>query len=267
MNIHSTAVVEPGASLGENVTVGPFAYIAGNVQIGSGCMIGPHAVMHPFTSVGSGCRIHACAVIGDLPQDLAFKEQESYVKIGANCVIREGVTIHRGTKPGTSTVVGDGCFLMVNSHLAHNVQMGNNVILANGVLLAGYAEIGERVFFSGNSMVHQFARVGRLAMLGGGSGAAKDVPPFCTLRPITLNRVVGLNVVGMRRAGMGSKERLEVKKAYKLVFRSGLNVSQAVEAIKQEFKEGPALDFALFIEASKRGICAASRTGESDEEE
>ena len=267
MNIHSTAVVEPGASLGENVTVGPFAYIAGNVQIGSGCMIGPHAVIHPFTSVGSGCRIHACAVIGDLPQDLAFKEQESYVKIGANCVIREGVTIHRGTKPGTSTVVGDGCFLMVNSHLAHNVQLGNNVILANGVLLAGYVEVGERAFLSGNVLVHQFTRIGRLAMLSGGSGVGKDVPPFCTVRNITVNQVAGLNVVGMRRAGIGSKERLEVKKAYKLVFRSGLNVSQAVEAIKQEFKEGPALDFALFIEASKRGICAASRTGESDEEE
>ena len=256
MKIHPTAVVDPGAKLGRDVEVGPFSYIEGRVEIGDGCVIGPHVTIREYTTLGAGCRVHAGAVIGDLPQDLGFKGGESYVRVGPNCLIRENVTIHRGSKPGTATEVGESCFLMAGSHCAHNVRLGSRVILANGVLLAGYVEVGERAFLSGNSMVHQFARVGRVAMLGGGSGATKDVPPFCTLRVLMESQIGGLNVVGMRRAGMGDAERLAVKRVFGILFRSGLNVSQAVERIKAEYPSGPGAEMATFIEQSKRGICA-----------
>lgn len=255
--IHPSAVIESGAELGQNVTVGPFAYIAAGAQVGDGCQIGAHASVLRYTTVGAGCRIHDGAVIGDLPQDFAFEASTaSYVKIGSGCVIREGVTIHRGTKPGTVTEVGNQCFLMANSHLAHNVRLGNQVVLANGALLGGYVEVGDRCFISGNCTAHQFVRIGRLAMMGGGSGVSKDVPPFCTARPLTPNTILGLNVVGLRRAGFTPAQRAEVKEAFGLLYRSGLNVSQAVEAMKKRFAEGPAREMTDFVEASKRGICA-----------
>lgn len=264
MSIHLTAVVDPGAVIGANVSIGPFAFIDRDTQIGDGCVIGPHSVILRFTTLGRNCRVHACAVLGDLPQDLAFKNEPSYVKIGANCIFREGVTIHRGTKPGTSTVVGDNCFLMANSHLAHNVQLGNGVIVANGALLAGYVEVGERAFISGNAVIHQFVRIGRLAMLSGCSGIGKDVPPFCTTVGICRNRIAGLNVVGLRRAGIGPEERRAIRAAIKVLYRSGLNVSQALERIKKEFTQPVVQEICAFIEASKRGICTMHQEAEEE---
>ena len=173
MSIHPSAMVNPNAVLGDHVTVGPFAFIDRDTQIGEDCVIGPHSVILRYTSLGRSCRVHAGAVLGDLPQDLAFKDEPSYVKIGANCVLREGVTIHRGTKTDTSTVLGDNCFLMANSHLGHNVQLGHGVIIANGALLAGHVEVGERAFISGNVVIHQFVRIGRLAILSGCSAVGK----------------------------------------------------------------------------------------------
>jgi UDP-N-acetylglucosamine acyltransferase len=245
-NIHPTAVIEDGAEIGE------------------GAEIGPHVTIYRHVTLGPNCRIHAGAVLGDIPQDLAFNNVESHVRIGANCVIREHATIHRGTKPDTSTIVGDGCYLMTNSHLAHNVRLGSRVIVASGALLAGYVEVGDLAFISGNSVVHQFVRIGKLAMLSGLSGIGKDIPPFCTTRGAEPNQVGGLNVVGMRRAGMGPAQRTEVKRAFKLLYRSGLNVTQALEAIRGEFRTGPALEMCDFIEASVRGIC---RMAETDDEE
>jgi UDP-N-acetylglucosamine acyltransferase len=245
-NIHPTAVIEDGAKIGE------------------GAEIGPHVTIYRHVTLGPNCRVHAGAVIGDVPQDLAFNNVESHVRIGANCVIREHVTIHRGTKPDTSTIVGDGCYLMTNSHVAHNARLGSRVIVASGALLAGYVEVGDLAFISGNSVVHQFVRIGTLSMLSGLSGIGKDVPPFCTTRGVVANQIGGLNVVGMRRAGMGPAQRTEVKRAFKLLYRSGLNVTQALEAIRGEFRAGPALEMCEFIEASARGIC---RMAETDEEE
>lgn len=261
MSVHQTAVIEAGAKLGKDVTVGPFAWVDRDTEIGDGCVIGPHVVVHRHTSIGRGCRVHAGAVLGDLPQDVAFRpDAVSWVRIGANCVIREGVTIHRGTKADTATVVGDGCFLMANSHLGHNVRLGDGVILANGALLAGYVEVGDRAFISGNAAVHQFVRIGRLAMLSGCAAITKDVPPFCTTRAASLNYIAGLNVVGMRRAGMSPADRQTVRRAFKILFRSGLNVAQALGRLKAEFPAGPARDFWAFVEASKRGICAFGGT-------
>jgi UDP-N-acetylglucosamine acyltransferase len=153
---------------------------------------------------------------------------------------------------------------MTNSHLAHNVRLGSRVIVASGALLAGYVEVGDLAFISGNSTVHQFVRIGRLAMLSGLSGIGKDVPPFCTTQGFTANRIGGLNVVGMRRAGMAPAQRAEVKRAFRLLYRSGLNVTQALEAIRGELRTGPALEVCDFIEASARGIC---RMGEAEDQE
>lgn len=265
MSIHSTASVDSAAELGADVEIGPFAVVAAGARIGDGCRIGPHAVIFGGVRLGARCRVHAGAVLGDLPQDLSFRGAESFVEIAEECTIREGVTIHRGTKEGTVTRVGPRCFLMANSHLAHNVQLGERVILANGALLAGYVTVGDYAFISGNAAVHQFCRIGRLAMLGGGSCITKDCPPFCTVRTNSLNRVAGLNVIGLRRAGLDAATRLQIKQAYKLIYRSGLNVTQGLEAIRREFTSGPALEFANFIEGAARGICGVLRLEEGEE--
>jgi UDP-N-acetylglucosamine acyltransferase len=267
MNIHPTAVVEAGAELGAGTSVGPGAFIAAGAKIGADCVIGPHAVIFQHVTLGPRCRVHAHAVLGDLPQDLTFTPAESFVRIGADCVIREGVTIHRGTKPATATVVGAGCFLMANSHLAHNVQLGARVILANGVLLAGYAEVGDGVFMGGNAGVHQFVRIGRLAILQGLAGASQDVPPFCTLVGAAINRVAGLNSVGLRRAGLTPEQRLEIKRAFKLLYCTGLTYRAAVARIRAELPAGPAHEMADFVAASKRGIVGYGGAAGGDVEE
>lgn len=264
MQIHSTAIVDKGAELGSDVVVGPYAVIGDEVQIGAGVRIGPQAVIHKYVSIGKNCTVHAHAVLGDLPQDLAFKDVVSHVRIGSGTTIREGVTIHRGTKPETVTEVGENCYLMANSHLAHNVKLGNNVIVVNGALLAGYVEVGEKAFISGNCVIHQFVKIGRLAMLGGNSGISKDVPPFCTAWSVHLNAIAGLNVVGMRRAGISAADRLTIKRIFTILFRSGLNTAQAVQKLKSEENSPYALEFCRFIESSKRGICGY-KSGSEDE--
>jgi UDP-N-acetylglucosamine acyltransferase len=255
MAIHPTSVIEAGAELGKDITIGAFAYIDHDVRIGDGCVIGPHVTILRYTSLGKGCQVHAGAVLGDLPQDLAFKDQESYVRIGDNCTIREGVTIHRGTKFGTVTSVGNDCLLMAFSHLAHNVKIGNKVIIANGALLAGYVEVGDQAFISGNCLIHQFARVGRLAMMSGGSAIHKDVPPFCTTRSVSLNKVMGLNVVGMQRAGFSSEDRLTLKRAFKILYQSNLTLPQAIASLEENFTSELVLEWCHFIQSSQRGIC------------
>ena len=256
MNIHTTAIVSSKAELGANVTIGPFCVIEADVKIGDNVRIGPHVTILPYTTIGAGCTIHANAVLGDLPQDLVFKADTiSYVRIGANCVIREGVTIHRGTKPETETVAGERCYLMANSHLAHNVRLGEQVVLANGALLAGYAEVGDRAFISGNCLIHQFTRVGKLAILAGGSAFNKDVPPFCKTKGLEANAVMGLNVIGLKRAGLGAPDRLAIKRAFHTLYQSGLNVGQATAKIRTESPSAAVIEFCEFVEQSKRGIC------------
>lgn len=248
MSIHPTAVIEEGASLGADVVVGP------------------HAVIFRHAVIGLRTRIHAGAVIGDAPQDLSFKGGESRVRIGSDCVIREHVTIHRGTKPGSETVVGDHCFLMANSHLGHNVVLGRRVIIANGALLAGHVQVADGVFISGNAVIHQFVRIGRLAMLSGCSAMSKDVPPFCTTRGASLNVIAGLNIVGMRRAGLGAEERLSVKRAFHLLYRAGLNTRQALDRLLTTFPDGPAAEMATFVASSKRGIAGSAYEADAAEE-
>lgn len=267
MNAHPTALIDPSAVVAAGVTIGPYAVIGAEVRIGSGTVIGPHAVIEPFVTIGANCRIHGHAVIGDLPQDLGFKPgTRSFVRIGDGCTIRESVTIHRGTKEDTVTVVDDGCFLMAGAHVAHNCRLGRRVIVANNVLLAGYVEVGDGAFLSGGAVVHQFTKIGRLALLSGNSGIGKDIPPFCIAAGVHLNSIAGLNVVGMRRAGLGPEDRKAVKRAFDLLYRSGLNFRDVPARIRAEFASGPALEIADFIGASKRGICPFRETAGAEEE-
>lgn len=266
VNIHPTAIVDKKAELGVNVAIGPFCVVEAPATIGDNVRLGSQVVILPYTTLGAGCTLHAHAVIGDLPQDLTFKDAPSYVRIGANCTIREGVTIHRGTKPETETVTGEGCFLMANSHVAHNVRLGSQVIMANGAILGGYVEVGDRAFISGNAGVHQFCRVGKLAMLGGNGVLTKDLPPFCTVRSVSLNTVAGLNVVGLRRSGYGATERQAIKRAFQTLYQSGLNVSQATAKIREESSSPAVLEFCEFIEQSKRGICRFEGQAEEPED-
>ena len=266
MAIHPTALIDSTAVIDASAHIGPYAVIGPEVQIAAGVDLGPHAVVLSHTRIGKGCRIHAHAVVGDAPQDVAFSGEPSWVDIGEGVVIREGVTIHRGTKPDSATRVGDGCFLMANSHLAHNVELGRRVIVANGALLAGYVVVGDGAFISGNAAIHQFCRVGRLAMIAGSSAISRDVPPFCTTYAGAYNEVVGLNTVGLRRAGFSPEDRLHVKRAFALYYRQGLRPAEAVARIRAEWPTGPARAFADFAADSKRGLCALSRRPRAVEE-
>lgn len=264
MTIHATALVDPSARLAPNVEVGPYAVIGPLVELAAGVRIGPHAVVVSHTRIGEGTHVHAHAILGDTPQDVAFRDAPTWVEIGRNVIIREGVTIHRGTKPESVTRVGDGCFLMANSHLAHNVELGPRVIIANGALLAGYVEVGDAAFISGNVVVHQFCRIGRLAMLSGGSAISQDVMPFCATWSAARNRLAGLNIIGMRRAGLSPEDRLMVKRAFRLLFRSGLAAKEAIARIRAECAPGFAQEMADFAEHAKRGLCGLGRAIEEE---
>jgi UDP-N-acetylglucosamine acyltransferase len=255
--IHSTAVIDSAATLGENVCVGPHAFIDADVHIGDDCKIGPNAVILRYVELGSGCKVHAGAVIGDIPQDIDFVGEPSFVKVGNNCIMREGVTIHRGTKPGSVTEIGDDCFLMAFSHCAHNVKLGKAVVLVNDALLGGYVEVGDGAFVGGKVGLHQFVRVGRLAMLGGGCGMSIDVLPFMMTKSQAFNEMAGPNSVGLRRAGIGPEERKEIKRAFVLLCRSGLSREDALKQIRDTSTTPPAEEICRFVESSERGICQA----------
>ncbi len=263
MKIHSTALVSPTARLGEDVEVGPHAIIGPEVTLGPGCVIQAHAVLESQVTMGSGNFVGYGAIIGAPPQDFAHKpEVSSSVRIGDNNRIREYVTIHRGTKEGTETTVGSGCFLMVGTHLGHNVSLADNVIITNNCLLAGYVDVGESAVLGGGSVFHQFMRIGRRAMIAGSSSFNKDVPPFVTAN--FRNLLVGINVIGLRRGGFSLEARMEVKKAFKLVYRSGLRVREALEAAGTTAWGAEACEFFDFIKASKRGTCTSNRLSAVD---
>lgn len=264
--IHPTAIVESGAQLGAGVQIGPYAYVAATARLGDGCILAPHAVVLGYTTLGARCKVHSGAVIGDLPQDLSFKDEPSYVVTGDDCTFREGVTIHRGTKPGTTTRIGSHVFMMANTHAAHNTEVGDRVIMANGALLGGYVTVGERCFLGGNAAVHQFCHIGRLAMVGALSFISKDLPPFCITLSSENSQVGGLNIVGLRRAGLTTAQRAQIKAAFNLVYRSGLNTTQAAERLRAETANPFAAEFAAFLAGAKRGICRPAFGNDADPE-
>jgi UDP-N-acetylglucosamine acyltransferase len=264
--IHPTAIVHPHAKLHPTVRVGPYAVIDADVELGADCIVGPHVYLTGMTSIGNGNKFHAGCVIGDAPQDLKYKDEPTNLRIGDNNVFREHFTVHRSTKPADATVIGSNNFLMANAHIGHNCVVGNHVIIANGALLAGHAVVQDRAFISGNCLVHQFTRVGTLAMMRGGAAISKDLPPFCVA--LRENEICGLNVVGLRRAGFSAEQRLELKQLYKFLFRSGINFRSAVDEARKKFTGTGAQTVLEFVAAAKRGVCSDSSVGayESGEE-
>jgi len=257
--IHPTAIIHPQAKLDATVQVGPYAVIDAGVELGADCVVGPHVYLTGLTLIGAGNRFHAGCVIGDAPQDLKYKDEPTGLRIGDNNVFREHVTIHRSTRPDVETIVGSRNFFMQHSHVGHNCVIGSDVILAGGALLAGHAVLQDRVFISGNCLVHQFTRVGTLAMMQGGSGISQDLPPFTMLSQGNL--MCGLNVVGLRRAGFTAEQRLELKRLYHQLFRSGKNLREAVAAAGKSFNSAPAKVLLNFIGEAKRGVCSDSGHG------
>jgi UDP-N-acetylglucosamine acyltransferase len=254
--IHKTAVISDGAVIHPTADIGPFAVIGANVKIGAGTKIGAHVVIDGHTSIGENCHIFAGAAIGLEPQDLKYKGEPTGVIIGNNCVIREYVTIHRATHEG-NTVLGDNCFLMNYCHIAHNCQVGNGVIMANSTTLAGYVEVGDGAVFAGMVILHQHVRVGRYCMLGGMTGSRVDLPPFalCDGRP---SMVRGINTIGLRRNKLGPDKRAAIRQAYKLIYRSGLNTTQALAKVKEEIESFDELtEICDFFANSKRGVAPA----------
>ncbi len=252
--ISELAVVSKKAKIAEGVEVGPFAIIEADVDIAAGVKIWPHAHILNGTRIGEGAQVHMGAVVGHLPQDLTFDTNiKTFTKIGKGTVIREYATIHRSTKEGLATTVGDGCYLMAVSHVGHDCHLGNNVILANGALLAGHVEVGDNSFISGNVVVHQFCRIGSYCIIGGFSGVNKDVPPYMLVRGPSVMR--GVNLVALRRAKFQRDTIHKITEAFKFLYQSDLNTSQAIEEIK---KLGPSKELdhlVAFIQNSKRGIC------------
>lgn len=258
--IHPTALVDPRAVLAADVRVGAYACIEGPVQLAAGCVIEAHAILTGDVQIAADTTVGHGAVVGGKPQDRAFDPAtQSGVRIGARCIIREHCTIHRGTAPGSVTVVGDDCFLMAGAHLGHNARVDDHVVLANNVLLAGHVHVGERAFAGGGSVFHQFVRVGRLAMMQGNGIFTQDVPPF--VMAAGLNTVHGLNVVGLRRAGIAAAERAEIKVAFKLLFASGLNRSQALAAAGWEWGACAAEFLEFARTATTRGLSAPRSRG------
>lgn len=251
--IHASALIGKQVAIGINNIIGPNVIIEDGVKIGSHNKILSGACICRGTEVGNHNIIHMNAVIGHEPQDLAYQGQPTFTKIGSKNVIREFVTIHRGTKEGTSTILGDENFIMAYCHIAHNCHLGNNIIMVNQASLTGHCIVENRAFLSGMTGFHQFTRIGTLAMVSALTAINKDIPPYviCGGRPGVAQ---GINVVGMRRAGIGPQVRAEIKEAYKLLYRSGLNVSQALEKIKSSLKSAEVAHMVEFIEASKRGI-------------
>jgi UDP-N-acetylglucosamine acyltransferase len=262
--IHPTAIVDPGAQLGADVEIGPFSIVGPQAVIGEKTIVQSHVVIEGDVAIGTGNFIGHGAIIGAPPQDVSFSpEQKTKVEIGNDNVIREYCTIHRGSPEGSATKIGDKNFLMAGAHIGHNCVTGNNVIIANNCLLAGHVRVDDGSFLGGGSTFHQFMHVGRLVMVQGSSGFGKDLPPFTIAAE--RNFVFGINVIGLKRAGFSAKDRDEIKKAFKLVYTSGLNISQALEKAATMKFGGPTREFLDFVaNAKKRGICPLKR-GASEE--
>jgi len=265
--IHPTAIIHPKAKLDSTVQVGPYAVIDEGVEIGPDCVTGPYVYLTGLTKIGAHNEIHAGCVIGDAPQDLKHTGEPTRLRIGDHNVFREHVTVHRSTTTDGETIIGSHNYLMQHSHVAHNCVVGDHAILASGALLGGYANVADRAFLSGNCMVHQFIRVGTLAIMQGGSAISKDLPPFTVA--LGVNEICGLNVVGLRRAGFTVEQRLELKKLYHALFRGGRNLRAAIADARKEFSSAGAQTMIDFIAASKRGVCSdvgAGRGSESKDE-
>ena len=252
--IHRTALIDPTAELGADVSVGPYCVIGPKVTVAERCSIASHAVIERNTRIAEGVKIGYGTVIGNDPQDLKYKGEETWVEIGAGTIIREYCTINRGSTATGKTTVGERCFLMTYVHIAHDCVIGNDVIMANSVQMAGHVTVYDRAIISGLVPIHQFVRIGTYSFVGGGSRVNQDVPPYTKAagNPVHL---YGLNSVGLQRAGFSPEVKLALKRAYRLVFNSDLTVSQGVARARVELPQVVEVEtFLKFIEASQRGV-------------
>lgn len=253
--IHETAIVHPKAEVGENVEIGAYSIVREHVTIGANTKIGPHVVIDPFVDIGSDCKIFQFAAIGAEPQDLKFSGEKSFVKIGSGNVIREFVTIHRGTSDGIGvTEIGEDNLIMAYSHIAHDCKLGRRIVLSNNATLGGHITIGDYSVIGGLVAIHQFVRVGNFAFIGGKSAVVKDIPPYM-IAAGDRAKLHGLNVVGLKRQGFSSNTLAMLKKAYRLVFRIGLTLNEAIERVAAEVEQVPEVVHLIeFIKSSERGI-------------
>lgn len=262
--IHPTAIIHPGAQVHPSACVGPYAIIDDGVVLGASCRVGPHVHLTGMTEIGEGNRFHTGCVVGDAPQDAKYKDEPTRLRIGARNVFREHVTVHRSSKLTEDTVIGSGNFFMAHSHVGHNCRIGDHNIIANGALLAGHVTLMDRAFISGNCLLHQFVRVGTLAMMQGGAGISKDLPPFTIARGN--NHISGLNTVGLRRAGLTGDQRLELRRLYHVLFRGGKRMQESLSEAQATFSSPESLMMIEFVAASRRGVCADTGMFQTNEE-
>ena len=252
-SIHPTAIVDPAADIGHEVAIGPYCVIEGEVRIGDGSQIGPHVHIQRYTTLGKACQVHAGTVLGGDPQDRKFKGERSYLEIGDRNILREHVTLHRARGEDAKTLLGNDNMIMAYCHVGHNCIIGNHVMMANYTGISGHVIVEDRATISGHVGVHQFVRIGGLAMVGGCSKVVQDIPPYMTADGHPC-KVYGLNKVGLERNGFSSKVRSELRQAYKLLYRSDLNLSQAMEAVANQIEPSDELDSLMkFLERIRLG--------------
>jgi UDP-N-acetylglucosamine acyltransferase len=256
--IHPLAIVSPEAELGPGTQVGPFCMIEPGVKIGPDCVLESRVVVKRGSALGSRNHIFEGVVLGGLPQHVRIPERPGGLIIGSGNVIRENVTIHRALEESHATVLGNNCLLMVNAHVAHDCRIGNQVILTNNVMLAGHITVADRAYLSGAVGIHQFCRVGTLAMVGGQAHINQDVPPYVTVDGVS-SLVVGLNTVGLRRGGFDPAKVQQLKAAYRVIYRSGLMWKEILEILRTQFAFGPAAAFYEFLATTRRGILSERR--------
>ena len=252
MSIHPSAVVEKGAEIGADTEIGPFAYVGADVVVGEGCVLEAHAALHGPMSLGAGCRVCSGAVLGGSPQVKGKEGPFGGLRIGARNVFRESSTVHRSMFPDKETVIGDDCYFMAGAHAGHDCLLGDNVIITNQSMLAGHVTVGNGVYISGLCGVHQFCRIGEMAMMSGGSIITQDLPPFCISVGSRPARLGGLNAVGMRRAGVSSEARKALKAAYRILFRSEDPLPERLARVDSSAPEVQRL--VEFVRASERGV-------------
>jgi len=255
-SIHPTAVVDSGAQIADDVKIGPFCVVGPDVKIGSGTELVAQCFVQGYITIGKNNKIYPFVSMGCPPQDLNWKGKKSFIVIGDDNTFREGVTVHPGTEEGTETIIGNKCFFMNNAHIAHNTKLGNNVIMVNGGICGGYSQIYDNVVLSANIAIHQFCRVGRLAMMAGLTAISKDLPPFMTCFSRS-NSIRSINLIGMKRNGFSKDAISAIKEIFNIFYRSNLNVSEAVlkvEGNNDLMKYPEVMEFIDFVKTSKRGI-------------
>jgi UDP-N-acetylglucosamine acyltransferase len=262
--IHPTAIISPEAKLAEGVKVGPYVVIEGDVQIGRDSVIHPYVQLVGQLEIGERTEIGTGSVIGTPAQHMGYKGEPTGTKIGNDTVIREHVTVHRAFVTGASTQIGDNCYLMANSHVGHDVVLENKSMLVNGAIVGGHAVIGASAIVSGNAGVHQFNKIGRFAIVTGCIACTRDVIPFTIVG--ARDRVVGVNIIGLKRGGFSSKEISRIRQAFKLIYRSGMILSVATEELERTMGDDPlAMEIVAFIRSSKRGILRAQNDRQDDD--